>query len=188
MPNQTHKSSQSRFTDMPNQARRYAKSGSQICQVRLTNMPNQAHKYAKSGSQICQIRLKIMPNQAHMSHKCAKPGIQGQIRLKSGDHYQAHWKENPVILSTPVSDKGIGHTYNEEKQTRGQNAEAERTIIGCETVKIRARTPFGFNDSKHIGINWRIILVNETAQKISHPVERSRNPLRFQGNTMRKQT
>ena len=86
-----------------------------------------------------------------MPHKCAKPGIQGQIRLKSGDHYQTHWKENPVILSTPVSDKGIGHTYNEEKQTRGQNAEAERSIIGCETVKIRARTPFGFNDSKHIG-------------------------------------
>ena len=106
-----------------------------------------------------------------MSHKCAKKGLQGQIRLKSGDHYQAHWKENPVILSTPVSDKGIGHTYNEEKQTRGQNAEAERSIIGCETVRFRARTPFGFNDSKHIGINWRIILVNETAQKISHPVE-----------------
>ena len=106
-----------------------------------------------------------------MPHKCAKPGIQGQIRLKSGDHYQAHWKENPVILSTPVSDKGIGHTYNEEKQTRGQNAEAERSIIGCETVMIRARTPFGFNDSKHVGINWRIILVNETAQKISLPGE-----------------
>ena len=210
MPNETHKSSQSRLTDMPNQARRYAKSGSQICKIRLTdmpnqarryaksgsqisqirlaNMPNQAQDYAKSGSQICQIRLKNKPNQAHMPHKCAKPGIQGQIRLKSGDHYQTHWKENPVILSTPVSDKGIGHTYNEEKQTRGQNAEAERSIIGCETVKIRARTPFGFNDSKHIGINWRIILVNETAQKISLPVERSRNPLRFQGNTMRKQT
>ena len=123
-----------------------------------------------------------------MPHKCAKPGIQGQIRLKSGGHYQTHWKENPVILSTPVSDKGIGHTYNEEKQTRGQNAKAERSIIGCETVKIRARTPFGFNDSKHIGINWRIILVNEMAQKISLPVDRSRNPLRFQGITMRKQT
>ena len=95
-------------------------------------------------------------------------------------------KKNPVILSTPVSDKGIGHTYNQEKQTRSQKAEAERSIIGCETVKIRARTPFGFNDSKHIGINWRIILVNETAQKISLPVERSRNPMRFQGNTMRK--
>ena len=123
-----------------------------------------------------------------MPYKCAKTGIQGQIRLKSGDHYQTHWKENPVILSTPVSDKGIGHTYNEEKQTRGQNAEAERSIIECETVKIRARTPLGFNDSKHIGINWRIILVNETAQKISLPGERSRNPLRFQGNTMRQQT
>ena len=36
----------------------------------------------------------------------------------------------------------------------GQNAEAERYIIGCGTVKIRARTPFGFNDSKHIGIYW----------------------------------
>ena len=174
MPNQTHKSSQSRLTDMPNQAHRYAKLGSQICQIRLKIMPNQSKKNK--------------PNQAHMPHKCAKPGIQGQIRLKSGDHYQAHWKENPVILSTPVSDKGIGLTYNEEKQTRGQNAEAKRSIIGCETVKIRARTPFGFNDSKHIGINWRIILVNATAQKISHPVERSRNPLRFQGNTMRKQT
>ena len=188
MPNQTHKSSQSRLTDMPNQARRYAKSGSQICQIRLKNKPNQAHKYAKSGSRLCQIRLKNKANQAHMPHKCAKKGLQGQIRLKSGDHYQAHWKENPVILSTPVSDKGIGHTYNEEKQTRGQNAKAERSIIGCETVKIRARTPFGFNDSKHIGINWRIILVNETAQKNSHPVERSRNPLRFQCNAIRKQT
>ena len=112
-----------------------------------------------------------MPNQAHMPHKCAKSGIQGQIRLKSGDHYQTHWKENPVILSTPVSDKGIGQTYNEEKQTRGQNAEAERSTIGCETVEIRARTPFGFNESKHIEINWRIILVNETAQKISLPGE-----------------
>ena len=144
--------------------------------------------YAKSGSRLCQIRLKNMPNQAHMPHKCAKSGIQGQIRLKSGNHYQTHWKENPIILSTPVSDKGIGHTYNEEKQTRGQNAEAERSIIGCETVKIRARTPFGFNESKHIEINWRIILVNETAQKISLPGERSRNPLPFQGNTMQKQT
>ena len=122
-----------------------------------------------------------------MPHKCAKPGIQGQIRLKSGYHYQTHWKENPVILSTPVSDKGIGHTYNQEKQTRSQNAEAERSIIGCETVKIRARTPFGVNDSKHRGISRRIILVNETAQKISLPVERSSSPLRFQGNTMRKQ-
>ena len=119
-----------------------------------------------------------------MPHKCAKPGIQGQIWLKSGHHYQTHWKENPVILSTPVSDKGIGHTYNEEKQTRGQNAEAERSIIGCETVKIRARTPFGFNGSKH-----RDLLVyhprQRNAQKISLPVERSRNPLRFQGNTIR---
>ena len=159
-----------------------------MCQIRLADMPNQAHRYAKSGSRLCQIRLKNKPNQAHMPHKCAKPGIQGQIRLKSGDHYQTHWKENPVILSTPVSDKGIGHTYNEEKQTRGQNAKAERSIIGCETVKIRARTPFGFNDSKHIGINWRIILVNETAQKISHPVEWSRNPLRFQGNTIEPPT
>ena len=166
MPNQTHNSSQ----------------------IRLADMPNQAHRYAKSGSRLCQISLKNKPNQAHVPHKCAKPGIQGQIRLKSGDHYQTHWKENPVILSTPVSDKGIGHTYNEEKQTRGQNAEAERSIIGCETVKIRARTPFGFNDSKHIAINWRIILVNETAQKVSLPGERSRNPLVFQGNTMRKQT
>ena len=49
-------------------------------------------------------------------------------------------KKNPVILSTPVSDKGVGHTYNQEKQTRSQNAEVERSIIGCETVKIRART------------------------------------------------
>ena len=116
MPNQTHNSSQSRLTDMPNQARRSAKSGSRLCQIRVTcrtNVPNRAYK------------------------------------AKSGDHYQTHWKENPVILSTPVSDKGIGHTYNEEKQTRGHNAEAERSIIGCETVKIRARTPFGFNDSKH---------------------------------------
>ena len=114
MPNQTHKSSQSRLTDMPNQARRYAKSGSQICQIRLKIMPNQAHKYAKSGSRLCQIRLKNKPNQAHMPYKCAKPGTQiYQIRLKSGDHYETHWKENPVILSTPVSDKGIGR-YRKE--------------------------------------------------------------------------
>ena len=151
-------------------------------------MPNQAHRYAKSSSSLYQIRLKNKPNQAHMPHNCAKQGIQGQIRLKSGDHYQTHWKENPVILSTPVSDKGIGHTYNEEKQTRSQNAEAERSITGCERVKIRARTPFGFNDSKHVGINWQMILFTETAQKISLPVERSRNPRRFQGNSMRKQT
>ena len=92
-----------------------------------------------------------------MPYKYAKPGTQiYQIRLKSGDHYETHWKY-----------KGIGHTYNQEKQTRSQNAEAERSIIGCETVKIRARTPFGFNDSKHRGISWRIILVNETAQTIS---------------------
>ena len=97
-----------------------------MCQIRLTNELKQAHRYAKPGSRLCQIRLKNKPNQAHMPHKCAKPGIQGQIRLKSGDHYQTHWKENPVILSTPVSDKGIGHTYNQEKQTRSQNAEAER--------------------------------------------------------------
>ena len=146
---------------MSNQAPKQAKAGSKICQIRLTTQ-------AKAGSQICQIRLKNKPNQTHMPHKCAKPGIQiYQIRLKSGHHYQNHWKDNPVILSTSVSDKGIGHTYNEEKQTKSQNAEAERCIIGCETVKIRARTPFGFNDSKHVGINWRIILVNETAQKIS---------------------
>ena len=89
-------------------------------------MPNQAKK-------ISQIRR----------YKCAKLDTQiYQIRLKSGDHYETHWKENPVILSTPVSDKGIGHTYNEEKQTRSQNTEAERSIIGCETVKIRARTPW----------------------------------------------
>ena len=101
---------------------------------------------------------------------------QAQIRRPLGDPLER--KSNYPFHS--VSDKGIGHTYNEEKQTRGQNAEAERSIIGCETVKIRARTPFGFNDSKHIGINWRIILVKETAQKISLPVERSRNPLRKQ--------
>ena len=89
-----------------------------------------------------------------MPYKYAKPGTQiYQIRLKSGDHYETHWKY-----------KGIGHTYNQEKQTRSQNAEAERSIIGCETVKIRARTPFCFSDSKHRGISWRIILVNETAQ------------------------
>ena len=87
-----------------------------------------------------------------------------------------------------VSDKGFGHTYNEEKQSRSQNAEAERSIIECATVKIRARTPLGFNDSKHIEINWRIILVKETSQRISLTVERSRNPLCFQDNTMRKQT
>ena len=123
-----------------------------------------------------------------MPHKCAKPGIQGQIRLKSGDHYQTHWKENPVILSTPVSDKGIGHTYNQEKQTRSQNTEAERSIIGCETVKIGARTPFGFNDLKHRGIGLRIILVKWNGAKDQPSVEQSRNPLRFQGNTMQKQT
>ena len=95
-----------------------------------------------------------MPNRAH---KYTKSGLnQATTTRPTG-------KKNPVILSTPVSDKGIGHTYNQEKQTRRQNAEAERSIIGCETVKI----PFGFNDSKHRGISLRIILVNETAQKIS---------------------
>ena len=137
-------------------------------------MPNQAQDYAKSGShavQMCQTGHTNIPNQAQIRRPLRDP-------LERKSSYPFH----------SVSDKGIGHTYNEEKQTRSQNAEAERSIIGCETVKIRARTPFGFNDSKHIGINWRIILVNETAQKISLPVERSRNPLRFQGNTMRKQT
>ena len=139
-------------------------------------MPNQAQDYAKAGLKISQIKLRCRTNMPNRTHK--SDSNQATTTRPTG-------KKNPVILSTPVSDKGIGHTYNEEKQTRGQNAEAERSIIGCETVKIRARTPFGFNDSKHIGINWRIILVNETAQKISLPVERSRNPLRFQGNTIR---
>ena len=139
-------------------------------------MPNQAQDYAKAGLKISQIKLRCRTNMPNRTHKSGSN--QATTTRPTG-------KKNPVILSTPVSDKGIGHTYNEEKQTRGQNAEAERSIIGCETVKIRARTPFGFNDSKHIGINWRIILVNETAQKISLPVERSRNPLRFQGNTIR---
>ena len=121
-------------------------------------------------AQMCQTR-HTRPNLAQI-----RPPLPDTLERKSS------------YPSTPVSDKGIGHTYNEEKQTRGHNAEAERSIIGCETVKIRARTPFGFNDSRHIGINWRIIRVNETAQKISLPDERSRNPLRFQGNTMRKQT
>ena len=77
-------------------------------QSRLTDMPNQAQDYAKSGKKISHIRLtcrKKMPNRATKY-------------TKSGDHYETHWNENPVILSTPVSDKGIGHTYNEEKQTR----------------------------------------------------------------------
>ena len=102
MPNQTHNSSQGRLTDVP----------------------NQAHRYAKSGSRLCQIRLKNKPNQAHMPHKCAKPGIQGQIRLKSGGHYQTHWEENPVILSTPVSDKGIGHTSTTRRSQMGSSHES----------------------------------------------------------------
>ena len=74
-----------------------------------------------------------------MPYKYAKPGTQiYQIRLTLRDPLE---KKNPVILSTPVSDKGIGHTYNQEKQTRSQSTEAEHAIIGCETVKIRARTP-----------------------------------------------
>ena len=100
--------------------------------------------------QICQTRYTNIPNQANTTRPTGK--------------------KNPVILSTPVSDKGIGHTYNQEKQTRSQNTEAEHSIIGCETVKIRARTPFGFNDLKHRGISLRIILVNEMAQKISLPL------------------
>ena len=62
MPNQTHNSSQSRLTDMPNQAHRSAKSGSRLCQIRLKNKPNQAHmpyKYAKPGTQIYQIRRPL---------------------------------------------------------------------------------------------------------------------------------
>ena len=97
-----------------------------------------------------------------MPYKYAKPGTQiYQIRRP---HTRSNGKKSPVIFSTSVSDKGIGHTYNQGKHTRGQNAESERAIIGCETVKIGARTPLGFNDSKHRGITWRIILVNETAQ------------------------
>ena len=120
---------------------------------------------------MCQTGHTNIPNQAQIRRP-----LRGPLERKSS--YPFH----------SVSHKGIGHTYNEEKQTRSQNAEAERSIIGCETVKIRARTTFGFNDSKHRGINWRIILVKETAQKISLPVQRSRNPLRFQGKTKRKQT
>ena len=120
---------------------------------------------------MCQTGHANIPNQAQIRRPLRDP-------LERKSSYPFH----------SASDKGIGHTYNEEKQTRSQNAETERSIVGCETVKIRARTPFGFSDTKHIGINWRIILVRETAQMISLPVERSRNPLRFQGNTMRKQT
>ena len=116
-------------------------------------------------------------------YQTGHPNIPSQAQI--GRPLQDPLGRKSSYPSHSVSDKDIGHTYNEEEQTRSQNAEAERSIIGCETVKIRARTPFGFNDSKHIGINWRIILVNETAQKISLPVERSRNPLRFQGNTIR---
>ena len=119
---------------------------------------------------MCQTGHTNIPNQAQIRRPLRDP-------LERKSSYPFH----------SASDKGIRHTYNEEKQTRSQNAETECSIIGCETVKIRARTRFGFNDSKQIEINWRIILVREMAQKISLPVERSRNPLRFQGNTMRKQ-
>ena len=117
-----------------------------------------------------------------MPYKYAKPGTQiYQIRLKLGDQYETHWKEK----SSYPFHSSLGQRHRTHLQP---GEEAERSTIGCETVKILARTPFGLKDSKHKEISWRIILVNETAQKISLPVERSRNPLRFQGNTMRKQT
>ena len=96
-------------------------------------MPNQAQDYAKAGLKISQIKLRCRTNMPNRTHKSGSN--QATTTRPTG-------KKNPVILSTPVSDKGVGHTYNQEKQTRSQNAEAERSIIGCETVKICARTPW----------------------------------------------
>ena len=43
-----------------------------------------------------------------MPYQFAKPGTQiYQIRLKTGDHYNTHWKENPVILSTQSQKKAL---------------------------------------------------------------------------------
>ena len=102
------------------QAHWYAKSDSQV-------KPKQAHRYAKPGSRLCQIRLKNKPNQAHMPYKCARPGTQTyQIRLKSGDHYETHWEENPVILSTQSRTKA-----SDTPTTR-------RSKLGVKTRKLNA--------------------------------------------------
>ena len=101
-------------------------------------------------------QAKNKPNQAHMPYKYAKPGTQVyQIRLTLRDPLE----EKASYPFHSSLGQRHGHTYNQEKQTRSQNTEAEHSIIGCETVKIRARTPFGFNDLKHRGIGLRIILV-----------------------------
>ena len=97
-----------------------------------------------------------------MPYKYAKPGTQiYQIRLTLRDPL-----EKKIQLSFPLQSRTkASDTPTTRRSKLGvKNAEAERSIIGCETVKIRARTPFCFSDSKHRGISWRIILVNETAQ------------------------
>ena len=113
---------------MPNQAQKSAKAGSHRNAKSDSQLnPKQAHRYAKPGSRLCQIRLKNKPNQAHMPYKCAKPGTQiYQIRLKSGDHYLAHWKENPVILSTQSRTKA-----SDTPTTR-------RSKLGAKTRKLNA--------------------------------------------------
>ena len=74
---------------------------------------------------MCQTGHTNIPSQAQIGRP-----LQDPLGRKSS--YPSH----------SVSDKDIGHTYIEEEQTRSQNAEAERSIIGCETVKICARTPW----------------------------------------------
>ena len=134
-----------------------------MCQIRLTNKPKQAHRYAKSGSRLCQIRLKYKPNQANMPYKYAKPGTQiYEIRRPVRGPL-----ERKIQLSFPLQSRTrASDTPTTRRSKLGvKMRKLSSFIIGCETVKIRAMTPFGFNDSKHRGISWRIILVNETAQK-----------------------
>ena len=73
-------------------------------------MPSQTHNSSQS-------RLKIMPNRAKKI---------SQIRLKSGDYYEANWKENPVILSTQSRTKA-----SDTPTTR-------RSKLGAKTRKLNA--------------------------------------------------
>ena len=107
----------------------------------------------------------------------------GKSRENSkGVHDEAHRRANPVILSTPILEQGI-NTGATRRSKLGVKTRKLSVFIGGKTVD-RVGTPFGINQSKHRGINPPIILVNEQAQKIG--VERLRNPLRFQGNTLGK--
>ena len=58
---------------------------------------------------------------------CQTAGTQiYQIRLKSGDHYETHWEDNPVILSTQSRTKA-----SDTPTTR-------RSKLGVKTQKLSA--------------------------------------------------